>query len=340
MTTRYRLGSQYGTRIGDRFGDLGLRSKARGEHMMQRWQSYFVASMINPDGSPAEKARYAYTVHLALMACSECICRAIISFVFVLAMASYNAGVIPATLAVLAKASAFGGCFMIMGNVSSYARLENLIAAWFPSSARMFSNRSAQPYADAIHVIVAAIFMYGGSLLGTALALSVSNKATANLGLPATTANVLGLFGNFNLDTSQIWLTEIYGSTLLTFAFLMAYVYRNGVRHNVYGGLVMVVVFVLAAGASIAATGANFDFIHYAAVMTVIAGSGSVNRSHLAAYLVAPLAGMAIAWVVYVVVSGLSFLGGYTRPGAPSSSSTYSSSSSTTGSISRRKDLL
>lgn len=305
---------------GFQYGDLGYSTQPKSERMTQRWQTYLVAGMVHRDGSAAEKPSYAYMVHLVAMAFSETLCRAAISFVFTLVMASYNAGVINATLAVLAKAAVMGGCFMILGNVSSYSRLENLIAAWFPSSKRMFSTRSIQPYADLIHVVVAAIFMYAGSLLGAGLALSVSNKATANLGLPATTANVLGLFGNFDVDTSQIWLTEIYGSVVMTFAFLMTVVYRNGVQHNVYAGLAMFVAYILAAGPTIAATGANFDFVHYSAVLTVIAGSGTVNHRHLGAYLVGPLVGMAIAWIGYLVVTLLCFAGGYTRPGIPSSS--------------------
>lgn len=300
-----------------RFSNLGYFSQPKGERMTQRWQTYLVAPMINPDGSRADKPSYAYTMHLILMAFSEVLCRVAISFVFTLAMASFNAGVITSTLAVLAKAAVMSGCFMILGNVSSYSRLENIIAAWFPSSRRMFSSSSIQPYADLIHVIVTAVFMYAGSLLGAGLALSVSNKATANLGLPATTNSVLGLFGNFDVDTSQIWLTEIYGSALVTFAFLMAVVYRNGARHNVYGGLVIFMAYVMAAGPTIAATGANFDFIHYSAVLTVIANSGTVNHDHLGAYLVGPLVGMVLAWLGYLLVVLLCFAGGYTRPGIP-----------------------
>jgi hypothetical protein len=296
---------------------LQYRSRPVGQRMTQQWQRYLVTPMINPDGTRAEKSAYPYMVHLVLVAFSEALCRVAISFVFTLAMASFNAAVIPATLAVLAKAAVLGGCFMIMGSVSSYSRLENIIAAWFPSSNRMFSPKTIQPYADLIHIIVVAIFMYGGSLLGAGLALSVSNKATANLGLPATTANVLGLFGNFDVDTTQIWLTEIYGSAVITFAFLMACVYRRGVKHNVYAGIVMFVAYLFVGGTTIAATGANFDFVHYAAVLTVIARSGTVNHRHLGAYLVGTLVGMVLAWIGFLIVSLLSFALGYTRPGNP-----------------------
>lgn len=324
-------GSSVGGKRRFRLANFAYFKQPMGERFTQRWQTYLVAPMVNPDGTPAEKPSYAYMIHLVAMAFSEVLCRVAISFVFTLAMASFNAGVINATLAVLAKSAVMAGCFMIMGNVSSYSRLENIIAAWFPSSRRMFSSSSIQPYADLVHVVVMTVFMYAGSLLGSGLALSVSDKATANLGLPATTASVTGVFGNFAVDTTQIWLTEIYGSTLVTFAFLMATVFRNGARHNVYAGLVMFMAYLLAAGSTITATGANFDFLYYSGVLTVIANSGSVNHDHVAAYLVGPLIGMVIAWLGYIIVTLLCFAGGYTRPGIPKERRRTSSSSSTTG---------
>lgn len=60
---------------------------------------------------------------------------------------------------------------MLLGRISAYSRLENVLASWWPSSRRMFSTETIQPYADAIHVITYAVFQYAGSLIGTESAL-------------------------------------------------------------------------------------------------------------------------------------------------------------------------
>jgi glycerol uptake facilitator-like aquaporin len=177
-------------------------------------------------------------------------------------------------------------------------------------------------FADLIHVVCYAIFQYGGSLLGLAIAMWVSNSFTMNLGQPSTTADTFGLFGTYTVTTSDLWLVEIFGSTILTFAWLMLVVHRHGAKHHIYVGLAMGFVFSAVAMVTLPASGANFDFIHYAALRTVLANKNTVNTSHTAAYFVGPLIGMIIGWVGYIIVAALAFAGGYTQPGRATTSPT------------------
>lgn len=179
----------------------------------------------------------------------------------------------------------------------------------------MFSGESIQPYADLVHVIVYAIFQYGGSMLGLALAMWVSNAATINAGQPSTISDTFGVFGAYPVTTSDLWLIEMYGSALVTFTWLMVVVHREGVKHHVYAGLAIGLAFFAIAAVTISASGANFDFIHYAALQTVLAGKGTDNLRHQGAYAAGPLIGCVIGWVGYLIVASLAFAGGYSKPG-------------------------
>lgn len=276
-----------------------------------------MTSIVDGDGRPVIYPAFSYVVQGILAAFSEVLVRIILSFVFIFALVGVNGGAINFTLAALAKGFAAGAVIMIMGRVSAYSRFENIWASWFPSSKRMFSTDSVQPYADAIHVVICSIFMYGGSLIACALALWVSNFGTLNTGLPSVTADTFGLFGAYTVTTSDIWLVEIIGSAVITFVWLMAVVHQRGVKHHIYAGIAVGFTTFAVSAVTISATGANFDFLHYAAMRTILANANVVNDSHTAAYLVGPLIGGAIAWVGYLIVAWLSFAIDYSKPGIP-----------------------
>lgn len=285
--------------------------------VQQPWWVYLLAPIVDDNTNQVESQPFAYGVQTILTCFSEALIRVILSFAYVMALANLNGAVINATLAALIKSFALGGMICLMGRVSAYSRLENVFASWFPSSRRMLSADSVQPYADLVHVIAYSVLQYGGSLLGLALALWVSNMATINLGQPSVTADAPGMFGAYTVTASDLWLIEMYGSALLTFAWLMLVVHQRGVKHHIYVGLGMFMISGLINGATIAASGANFDFLHYAALRTVLANANVVNDSHTWAYLVAPLIGAVIAWVGYLIVAWLSFAISYSKPGLP-----------------------
>jgi hypothetical protein len=95
---------------------------------------YFLTPMIARDGSSAQYPLYAYTLHLIMACFSEAAIRVVLSFVFVMALAGVNGGVINFTAAALAKGLILGAAIMVLGRISSYSRLENVIASWWPSS--------------------------------------------------------------------------------------------------------------------------------------------------------------------------------------------------------------
>lgn len=301
-----------------RFGDIARRARDVSMTMIQRplW-SYILTPIVNDDGVAVAYSAFAYIVQCILAVFSEVLVRIVITFVAVLALSGVNGGTINFTLAALAKGLVVGAMIMMMGRISAYSRFGNVWASWFPSSRRMFSTDSVQPYADLIHCIAYSIFQYGGSLVGCALVLWVSNFNNLNQGLPSTTADTFGLLGNYPITTSDIWLIEICGSALITFAWLMAVVHQRGVKHHVYAGLVVGFVTFVVSAVTISATGANFDFLHYAAMRTILANANVVNNSHTAAYLVAPIIGACIAWVGYLIVAWLSFAIDYSKPGIP-----------------------
>jgi len=299
----------------ERIKDYARRMGESGMTLIQPFRRYWSAQMIDDEGNPVAYEGFAYTVHLILAVFTEIIVRMILSFVYVLALANVNATTNNFTLATFGKGAALGAVIMMFGRVSVYGRMENLWASWFPSSRRMFSVDSVIPYADFIHCCVLTIFQYGGSLCGVALALWTTNFSTINTGQPSTTADTFGLLGAHNVTVSQIWLLEMTGSIVITLAWLFGVVFQRGVKHHVYAGWVVVLPNLIITAVIIPATGANFDFIHYAALRTVLAGSQTINTHHTVAYLIAPLIGACIAWIAYCIISWLAFAIDYTKPG-------------------------
>lgn len=285
-------------------------------NMVREWRYYFYTPVVDQYGNESPYAS-AYVIQGIVAAFSETLIRVVLSFAYVMALVGVNAGTINFTLGAIIKATALGGMIMMMGRISAYSRLENLIASWIPSSKRMFSVDSIQPYADAIHVAGIAIMQYAGSLVGVALALWVTNFSTVNVGQPSTTTNTFGVFGPHAVSSSQVWLVEIYGSAVLTFVWLMVVVFQRGIKHHIYAGLAVGFASLFITGTTISATGANFDILHYLALRTILAGANVVNTNFTAQYIVAPLIGMVIAWVGYLIVAFLSFVIDYGHPGVP-----------------------
>lgn len=295
--------------------NLATRAKHWKNTMTQRWMNYVVAVMVDRNGDGSQYPVYSYTLHLVMSNFSEFLIRIMLSFVFVLALAGVNAGVINFTMAAIAKGFVLGAGIMILGNVSSYSRFENVFASWWPSSPAMFGKYSLQPYADLVHVITYAISQYLGSIVGLALAMWVSNAATVGLGNPAVVASTFGLLGTHVVNVNDIWLLEIIGSAILTFAWLMLVVHRQSAEDNVHVGLSIGFIFAAICAVILPATGANFDFIHYAALRTIMANKGADVSRHGFAYIFAPLIGAAVAWVGYIIMASLGFAGNYERPG-------------------------
>ena len=294
----------------------GRRGDAWGNSWVGNWRIYFLTPMVTPRGDRRVSApMYATTMHTGLVMISEFLLRVFLSFAYVGALSSFNSGGVNAALAVFIKAAALGGVVAIFGPMSSYARFEHLVASWWPSSKRMFGPRSIQPYLDVGRVIAATIAQFVGSLVGIALYVWFADLNSANQGNPGITSDALGTLGSYDVDVHDIWLIEIFGSAIITLAWLLAVVYPRGVKHNVYLGIVMFLAVVLAAGPAITASGANFDVIHYSALRT-ITGKTGFDR-HTAAYILAPLLGAALAWIGYLTVSFFAYSSGYSRPGIP-----------------------
>lgn len=291
------------------------RAKEYGMNMIQEWKHYFLTPIIDQYGKAVQGQWYAYIIHGIVSVFSETLIRVVLSFAYTMALVGVNAGTINFTLAAIIKATALGGMIMMMGRISAYCRMENVLASWIPSSKRMFSVDAIQPYVDFFHGVGYVIFQYLGSLVGVALALWVTNFSTINVGLPSTTADTFGVFGPFGVSASDLWLIEIYGSAVLTFVWLMVVVFQRGVKHHIYAGLAVGMASLFMTGATISASGANFDFIHYAALRTILANTNVINTNYTAQYLAGSLIGMVVAWVGYVIVAWLSYSIDYGRPG-------------------------
>lgn len=303
-----------GGESGEQMHFYGRRGDAWGNSWVGNWRIYFLTPMVTPRGDRRVSApMYAATMHTGLVMLSEFLLRVFLSFAYVGALSSFNSGGVNAVLAVLIKAAALGGVMAIFGPMSSYARFENLLASWWPSSKRMFGPRSIQPYLDAGRVIAATIAQFLGSLVGIALYVWFADLNSTNQGNPGITSDALGTLGSYDVDVHDIWLIEIFGSAIVTLAWLLAVVYPRGVKHNVYLGIVMFLAVVLAAGPAITASGANFDVIHYSALRT-ITGKTGFDR-HTAAYIVAPLIGAVFAWLGFLTLSFFAYSSGYSRPG-------------------------
>ena len=296
----------------------GRRAREYGMRLFQRpWLSYVMAPMVDHEGNQVPYQSFAYIVHAIVAVFSEVLIRTVLSFVYVLVLADLNGGVINFTLAALNKGLVLGGMIMVMGRVSAYSRFGNVWASWIPGSKRMWSPDGIQPPLDLLHCLGYTVFHYVGSLLGVSLALWMSNFSTLNLGLPSTTADTFGLFGTHQVTVNQIFLIELAGSALITLAWLMTVVHQRGVKHHVYAGLAAAFVTFAISAPTISATGANFDFLHYAAMRTILANTKEVNHHHTFVYLFAPVVGCALAWVGYFVVASLTFSIDYSKPGIP-----------------------
>ena len=276
---------------------------------------YLVTPIIDQYGNALPKPPYAYGVQLGLSYFTEVLIRIALSFGFTIALAQFNAAVFNATETVFMKAAIFSMGLAVMGRISAYTHWENMLVSVVPSSKRMFSVDSIQPYADVIHVVTTLFLHYGGSLAGNGLALWVSNAATLNLGNPATTADAPGVIGNHSITSSDVWIIEIMGSAGITLTWLMVVVFQRGVKDHIHASIAMFIAAMFCVGFALPATGANFDFIHYLALRTVTAGTNGVNDNHRAAYIVGPIIGAIIAWVLYLVIAWLSFAINYGKPG-------------------------
>lgn len=293
------------------------RLREYGLRMFQPWQVYLMAPMVDQEGQLVAYQGFAYTVHGIVAVFSEVIVRIVLSFAYVLILAGVNAAVLSFTLAALCKGLVAGGMIMALGRVSAYSRFGNVWASFYPSSKRMYSPDGIQPPVDLLHAVGYTVFQYAGSLVGLALALWMTNFSTINLGQPSTTADTFGVQGAHAITTNQIFLIELAGSALITFTWLMVVVHQRGVKHHIYAGLAVGIVTSAISAPTISATGANFDFLHYAALRTILAKAKVVNDSHTFVYLFAPIAGLALAWVGYFIIALLTFAIDYSKPGVP-----------------------
>lgn len=305
-------------------GSYRRRLRIYGMRLFQKpWSVYFLAPVVDQEGHRVPYQSFAYAVHGIVTAFSEVIIRIVLSFVYVLLLAGLNANLLSFNQVALAKGLVHGGMIMILGRVSAYSRFGNIWASWVPSSKRMYSPDSFQTPVDLLHAIGYTLFQYAGSLVGLALALWMTNFSTLNQGQPSTTADTFGMLGSHAVTVNQIFLIELAGSALITFAWLMTVVHQRGVKHHIYAGLAIGFVTYGVSAATVSATGANFDFLHYAALRTILAGANVVNDSHTFVYLFAPIAGLALAWVGYFVIAVLTFVIDYSKLGVPGYTSDF-----------------
>jgi glycerol uptake facilitator-like aquaporin len=296
----------------------GRRAREYGMRLFQRpWTNYLLAPMVDHEGNRVPYQSFAYIVHGIVAVFSEVLIRTVLSFIYVLILADLNAGVINFTQAALCKGLALGGAIMILGRVSAYSRFGNVWASYVPSSKRMWSPDGFEPPLDLLHCIGYSVFQYVGSILGLSLALWMSNFSTINLGQPSVTADTFGLFGAHVVSVNQIFLIELAGSALITFTWLMLVVHQRGAKNQIHAGIAMGFITFAISAPTISATGANFDFLHYAALQTILANAKVVNTNHTFVYLFAPVAGLALAWVGYFIIASLTFSIDYGKPGIP-----------------------
>lgn len=296
----------------------GRRAREYGMRMFQRpWTNYILAPMVDHEGNQVPYQSFAYIVHGIVAVFSEVLIRTVLSFIYVLILAGLNAGNITFLNAALGKGLAVGGMIMVLGRVSAYSRFGNVWASYVPSSKRMWSPDGFEPPLDLLHCFGYTVFQYVGSILGLSLALWMSNFSTINLGQPSVTADTFGLFGAHVVSVNQIFLIELAGSALITFAWLMLVVHQRGAKNQIHAGIAMGFITFAISAPTISATGANFDFLHYAALQTILANAKVVNTNHVFVYLFAPVAGLALAWVGYFVIASLTFSIDYGKPGIP-----------------------